>query len=105
LTEIVTKAIVMTMSLRPWSIAAAKSEFSNVVRRAARTPQVIENRGKPVAVVLGFDEFQRLRERDDKVLRWREFLRLSAELRADGGWDLELPPRDARPSPFARRKP
>jgi prevent-host-death family protein len=95
----------MTMSSRPWSIAAAKSGFSDVVRRAARAPQVIENRGEPVAVVLGFDEFRRMRDRDDKVLRWREFLRFSAELRADGGWDLELPARAARPSPFGRRKP
>lgn len=94
----------MTMSARPWSIAAAKAEFSNVVRRAARTPQFIANRGEPVAVVLGVDEFRRLCKRDDKVVRWREFLRFSAELRANGGWDLELPPRQPRRSPFGRRK-
>jgi prevent-host-death family protein len=96
-------AILMTMSPR-WSIAAAKSGFSDVVRRAARSPQVIENRGEPVAVVLGFDEFRRMCERNDKVSRWREFLKFSAELRADDGWDLELPPREARPSPFGQRK-
>jgi prevent-host-death family protein len=100
----VMKANFVTMSSRPWSIAAAKAEFSNVVRRAARAPQFIANRGEPVAVVLGVDEFRRLRQREDKVLRWRDFLRFSTELRANGGWDLELPPREPRRSPFGRRK-
>jgi len=46
------------MSAHQWSIASAKAEFSRVVGEAAKRPQVISNRGKPVAVVVGIDEYE-----------------------------------------------
>ena len=93
----------MTMSSRShWSIAAAKAELSHVVRRAQREPQVIENRGEPVAVVIAMDDYQRMAAGERARTRWREFLALSAELRAEGGFELELSPRESRPSPFER---
>ena len=90
------------MSSRHWSIAAAKAELSRLVQEANDAPQIIENRGRPVAVVISAAEYERietLRSRRDK---WHEMLALAAELRADGGVDLKLPRRERRRSPFSR---
>ncbi len=96
----VTIGTIMTMSRSRWSIAAAKAELSNVVRRAQRVPQVLENRGEPVAVLVGIDEYRRTAERGAATARWSAFLDLTAELRADGALEIEIPPRTTRASPF-----
>lgn len=87
-----------------WNIAQAKACFSELVRDAAEQPQTIENRGREVAVVLGIDDYLLLVDQADRtseVARVREFLRASAELRAQGGAEIELPARTERASPFA----
>ena len=100
----VTNASVVTMSRARWSIASAKAELSKVVRRAQRTPQVIENRGEPVAVVIGIDEYRRGSERRVRTAAWQGFLERTAALVAEtGGVELELPPRTPRPDPLAAR--
>jgi prevent-host-death family protein len=103
LTNIVTKRSLMTMSDR-WNVASAKAELSRVIARAKRAPQVIEKRGEPVAVVVGVHDYERMVERDRRAARWRSFLEISAELRAEGGAQLEIPPRTSRRSPFALRR-
>ena len=92
------------MTANRWSIAAAKAELSQVVRRAQRTPQILENRGQPVAVLVAIEDWRRVGEDDDKRAHWQRFLALGAEMRAEGGYELELPPRRPRASPFARRR-
>jgi prevent-host-death family protein len=99
----VMSASFMTMSSR-WSIATAKAELSQAVRQARHRPQIIENRGKPVAVLLGMDEYARLAEQETELSRWRAFLALSESLRAEGGAELDLPRRETRPSPFSRHR-
>lgn len=48
-----------------WTLAEAKDQLSEVVRRAARQgPQTISVRGKETAVVLAKDEYDRLRAPD-----------------------------------------
>ena len=93
---------VMTMSANRWSIASAKAGLSRMVQRAQRVPQLIENRGEPVAVVLAVDEYRRLSERRAAIERYRSFLDLSATLRAEGGAELKIPRRRSRPAPFRR---
>lgn len=101
----VTTASVMTMSSARWSIAAAKAELSLVVRRAQREPQVLENRGEPVAVVVGLDEYRRSSEQQARAAAWRGFLeRTAAMVTETGGVELELTPRVPRPDPFAPRR-
>lgn len=100
----------MTIKGRPWNIARAKASFSELLRGAAVSPQTIENRGREVAVVLGIDEYRLLAERaarTDDVPHMGEFLEASAELRRQGGADLELPARTTRPSPLdpPRKRP
>jgi prevent-host-death family protein len=88
----------MTMSNRSnhWSVASAKAELSRLVEDAQQRPQVIERRGKPVAVVVAIDQF----EDSSGGARWRRFLDVSAEIRANGGAELDVPRRRRRPSPF-----
>jgi prevent-host-death family protein len=85
-----------------WTIAEAKQRFSDVVRRAAREPQLIVRREQPVAAVIGPDEL-------DAFLAWRasRTARPLAEALAELGriceeedYALELPERADRPNPL-----
>jgi prevent-host-death family protein len=38
-----------------WNIAAAKQSFTQVIRDAQTAPQIISNRGKPVAAVIAIE--------------------------------------------------
>ena len=102
LTKLVMMGTFMTMSTR-WNIAAAKAGLSSLVREAGHRPQVIENRGRPVAVVVSADEYRRINEAGQASDRWQAVLALSAELRASGGTTLRIPARRPRPSPFRRK--
>jgi len=97
----------MTMTTeRRWSVASAKAHFSTVLAQAEHAPQVVERRGKPVAVVVGAREFSGIGELGSGSLfeaRWKRFLDFSAGLHAEGGADLKIPRRRARPSPFSRK--
>jgi prevent-host-death family protein len=90
---------VMTMSARGhrWSVAAAKAELSRVVESAQERPQVIERRGKPVAVVIGVEQFEDV----EAAARWRRFLEVSREVRESGGGTLRVTSRQRRGSPFS----
>jgi prevent-host-death family protein len=103
LRPIVTTTTFMTMSKRGhhWSVASAKAELSRVVHDAQRRPQVIESRGKPIAVVVGIEQF----EDGSAAARWKRFLDASAEVRVQGGAELRVPKRSRRGSPFSRRPP
>jgi prevent-host-death family protein len=47
-----------------WTVAGAKSRLSEVIERArARGPQFITTRGRPTAVVVSHDEWQRKTQR------------------------------------------
>jgi prevent-host-death family protein len=99
LPQMVIMPILMTMSSKAhrWSVASAKAELSRVLDEAQRRPQVIERRGKPIAVVVAADRF----EDTSATERWRKFLAVSAEVRAAGGGELHVPRRHRRRSPFA----
>lgn len=100
LPQMVTTVTIMTMSNRSnhWSVASAKAKLSQVVEDAQKRPQVIERRGKPVAVVVAIDQFMD----SSGGARWRKFLDASAEIRALGGAELSVPQRERRASPFRR---
>jgi prevent-host-death family protein len=100
LSEIVIAATLMTMSRRAqrWSIAAAKAGLSKLVDDAQEEPQVLERRGKPIAVVLAIGEY----EDRGATSRWRQFLDASAVVRREGGGKLRVPRRQRRASPFER---
>lgn len=86
-----------------WSVAEAKARLSELLNETPKAPQVIENRGREVAVVLSMDEYQRLQRykaQTEPQVRMNEFLAFSARLREEGGAALALSPRVTRLSPF-----
>lgn len=89
-----------------WSVAQAKAQLSTVLRLAESEPQVVESRGKAVAVVVGVADFAKVGDPVEGTLvgaRWRRFLELSETIRQEGGGTLPRTQRTARPSPFAAR--
>jgi prevent-host-death family protein len=94
-----------TLEVSPmrWKIGQAKQRFSEVVRRAAREPQLICNRDRVVAGVVDAESLVRL-----QALREREHQRSFAEafegLRAlakSERYTLRTPPRRNRRNTFA----
>jgi prevent-host-death family protein len=73
----------MTMKV---SIAEAKSGFSALLKRAQREPVIVTRRGKPNAVILPFEEYERLR----RLWAYSSMVRLSRELKAVGITATEL---------------
>jgi prevent-host-death family protein len=86
-----------------WSVAQAKQRLSELLRRAAKEPQTIENRSRPVAVVVSAEAFQ-------EFAAWREARKARsvadafAELRALAAasrYRLVLPKRSNRRDVFS----
>lgn len=78
-----------------WTLAAAKARFSEVVERAQSDPQLVTRNGKPSAVVVSVDEWERKSRRRGSLA---EFL-LASPLR-DLDLDLERRPDGARDAEF-----
>jgi prevent-host-death family protein len=49
------------MAQHSWSVQDAKNRFSEVVEAARKTPQMVTKHGKPAAVVVSAEEYDRLR--------------------------------------------
>lgn len=80
--------------------------FSALLVDAAVRPQLIDRRGRPVALVVGIDEFEamsRKAELGSTDARMRRLLESSAALRAGGGVTLRIGRRERRSSPFRGR--
>jgi prevent-host-death family protein len=85
-----------------WKIAQAKQRFSEVVRRAAKEPQLICNRERVVAAVVDVrsaDRLQALRERDRQRSLADAFDDLRALLRRER-LTLRVPVRRDRSNSF-----
>lgn len=82
-----------------WSVSEAKARLSEVLTRARRSAQVIENRGEAIAVVISKAEFDRLQalEAIPPVSPMVELLELTRKLKADGDLELVLPRRELEP--------
>jgi prevent-host-death family protein len=50
------------MVRRSWSVQDAKNRFSEVVEAARHEPQMVTKHGKPAAVVVAADEYDRLQK-------------------------------------------
>lgn len=76
-----------------WSVAAAKARFSELMEKAANEgPQTVTRNGRPTAVVVSVDEWERMTTRKGT---FADFL-LNSPLRGSG-IDLtrdDQPPRD-----------
>jgi prevent-host-death family protein len=91
------------LSEHRWKVADAKARLSEVLSEAQREPQIIENRGRAVAAIIGVEAYRKLKvaqEHAEPQRRLAAFLRYSAALREGEGPELEPPPRRPRRSPF-----
>jgi prevent-host-death family protein len=68
------------------SIAEAKSGFSALLKRARNEPVIVTRRGEPDAVILPFEEYERLR----RLRAYSSMVRLSRELKRVGVTATEL---------------
>ena len=56
-----------------WQLQTAKQRFSELIERAlSEGPQIVTRRGREVAVVIGIDDYRRLREGEPD---FKQFLR------------------------------
>jgi hypothetical protein len=86
-----------------WKIGSAKQQFSEVLRRAEEEPQLIHNRDRLVASVLGAEDTK-------AFIAWRKqkngalaaSLRQARQICEDEGYAFELPRRVDRPNPILR---
>ena len=83
-----------------WSVSEAKARLSELLSRARRGPQVIENRGEAVAVVISKPEFDRLQQlrAEPRPSAMAELLELTRKLKTEGELELDLPPRKLEPA-------
>ena len=80
---------VSSMSER-FTIAEARNSLTRLVRRAeARAPVVLTRRGRPVAVLLSYEDFTRLAPQRSYVEALAEFRRVRADDLADLAEALE----------------
>jgi len=70
-----------------WQLQEAKAMFSEVIKLSLLAPQTITVHGKPTAVILSFDEYNKLISPKQTIF---EFFQ-NSPLR---GIELELPPRE-----------
>jgi len=68
------------------SIAEAKSGFSALLKHAQKEPVIVTRRGEPDAVILPFEEYERLR----RLRAYSSMVRLSRELKGIGITASEL---------------
>jgi prevent-host-death family protein len=82
------------MAGRQWSVQNAKNHFSEVVEAARREPQFVTKHGRPAAVVIAAEEYERLRrlERSEAP----SFAELLLAIPQDGGEfeSLQVEPRE-----------
>ena len=82
-----------------WQLQDAKNRFSAVVEAAlAGEPQEVTRRGKPVVVVVAFEEYQRLCERDaENIPSFVDHLLAIPRGSEDDGFELPCRTRDYKP--------
>jgi prevent-host-death family protein len=89
-----------------WRVAQAKQNFSELLRRAAREPQVILNRDHPVAIVMAgktFEEFTAWSE-SRKSRPLADVLGEAAKICEEEDYTFEAPERLDRANPLIREQ-
>lgn len=86
--------------MKHWKISDAKARLSECIAACVEEPQVLYNRSKPVAVLVPYDEFNRISALDeaDRESDLASALVELAEINRRTA-DLEIPPRANRAEP------
>lgn len=89
-----------------WKIAQAKQHFSRLIREAAREPQLIYNRNRPVAAVIGGETLQLFETWREERQACRSLAESFSELRAlcvEEDYELPDVERSDRSNAFAEQ--
>ena len=78
-----------------WSMVEARKTFKKVIEASQKEPQILNNRGEPVAVILDFTTYQKLEKQKKTPLSslWKKLDRITR--RAKPG--LEIPEMKVNP--------
>ena len=84
--------------MNTWSATDAKRNFSQLLRAAEVQPQLVVRRGKPLGVVMGYQQFVRMeaQQSTNTVAGWLDQLEKIRDVEAD----LTTPERRDRPDQF-----
>jgi len=84
--------------MNAWNATDAKRNFSQLLRAAEVQPQLVVRRGKPLGVVMGYQQFVRMeaQQSTNTVAGWRDQLEKIRDVEAD----LTTPERRDRPDQF-----
>lgn len=84
-----------------WSVSEAKARFSEVIDKAGEEPQIIENRGNPVATIFNHKETEEYLEYKRKQARptLADFIKQAQEA-CQHEPDLEIEPRSHMDRPL-----
>lgn len=89
-----------------WNVAQAKQRLSEVIREAAREPQIIYNRNQAVAAVISAEELAEYRalKANNETPRTlaEEFAELRQIMQEEGRDGLDIPPRTTRRNAFVK---
>lgn len=83
-----------------WNIAAAKQDLSRVLKAAELEPQVIANRGRPVAAVIAYASLEPLLKANSEARTLASLLDPLREALLTVDVRLVAPPRTTRPNPM-----
>lgn len=93
----------MSDKTRDWRVSEAKEQFSEVVRRAARQPQLIFNRNRLVAALVSPEAFEQLNawQASESRSSLADFFAEARTLFAEEGYRLEPAARENRANDLA----
>lgn len=84
-----------------WNVAEAKQKFSEVIRAAARGPQLIYSRDRLVAAIVSRDAFEEFQDwKDSQRGSLAEAFTELRQICTEEGYSFETPPRRDRPNAF-----
>jgi prevent-host-death family protein len=86
----------------PWNIAQAKQRFSEIVRRATESPQLIYNRNRLVAAIIDAEDYRAFKKWSERATEHTlaEELAELRQIMGEENYELSLPPRSTRRNGF-----
>lgn len=71
--------------MKTWNATEAKRSFSQLLRSAEVHPQLVVRRGKPLGVMMGYQQYSRMEARQsaDTVAGWLDQLKVISDQEAD----------------------
>lgn len=71
--------------MKTWNATIAKQHFAGIIKDSEKEPQIVENRGKPVSVVVSYEKYKKSIQLQEKqsVSDWLAELKTINETESD----------------------